>query len=82
METTSVFFKTVDVEGKVDPAGIRLVSNPLYEQKRLLNLMQSNSLHKVGKKNERSGKKDAYATSCSCCVESVTEFQSSVALSK
>jgi hypothetical protein len=29
METTSVFFKTVDVEGKVDPAGIRLVSNPL-----------------------------------------------------
>lgn len=31
METTSVFFKTVDVEGKVDPAGIRLVSNPLYE---------------------------------------------------
>lgn len=77
METTSVFFKTVDVEGKVDPAGIRLVSNPLYEQKRLLN-----SLHKVGKKNERSGKKDAYATPCSRCVESVTEFQSSVALSK
>ena len=37
METTSVFFKTVDVEGKVDPAGIRLVPNPLYEQKRLLN---------------------------------------------
>ena len=56
METTSVFFKTVDVEGKVDPAGIRLVSNPLYEQKRLLNRSKTTLCIRLAKRTKDQAK--------------------------
>lgn len=57
METTSVFFKTVDVEGKVDPAGIRLVSNPLYEQKWLLNRSKATLCIRLAKRTKDQAKK-------------------------
>lgn len=57
METTSVFFKTVDVEGKVDPAGIRLVSNPLYEQKRLLNRSKATLCIRLAKRTKDQAEK-------------------------
>ena len=57
METTSVFFKTVDVEGKVDPAGIRLVSNPLDGHKWLLNRSNTTLCIRLAKSTKDQAKK-------------------------